>query len=168
MEGGKRSFANRRDSEISSIQFRNLSEFTIEMDTLTPKDLSVRRINEMLDRQLKPNSINGKIRTLQQFFKYLYQDGSVATNLAEGLKPIKNDRKMTRTFTEEQVHRILAAPNQNTFTGFTLQYLLGHANLEMTRYYVELFSIDIQRQHEKYSPLENLADEGSFDESEVQ
>lgn len=297
---------------LMDCRFRNLSPFTIEgyhvylkslqrdleawqlsLDTLTPKDLSVRMVGEMLDKALKPNTINGKIRTLQQFFKFLCQDGQMETNLADGLKPIKNDRKMIHTFSEEQVQRILAESDQTTFTGlrdyaimllfletgirvmemslltvsdvnfeenfirikmgkgrkfrsvpiqatcvqtlkryleergeqpfdqlwitvfdkplarnsiinlvkdhmnnakitgvygachifrhtmakfflmnggdiFTLQYLLGHANLEMTRYYVELFSTDIHKQHEKYSPIENLADDAGLTESEVE
>lgn len=297
---------------LTDCRFRNLSPYTIEgyhvylksfqrdleawqltLDTLTPKDLSVRMVNAMLEQNLKPNTINGKIRTLQQFFKFLYEDGQTPTKLANGLKPIKNDRQIVHTFTEEQVQRLFAAPDQHTFTGlrdytimllfletgmrvmemsnlkiadvnfeentihiqmgkgrkfrsapiqatcveslkryieergeqpfdqiwitvfntpmarnsiikmvkeyfnkaeitgvegachifrhtmaklflmnggdiFTLQYLLGHANLEMTRYYVELFSTDIHKQHEKYSPIENLADEASFHESEAE
>lgn len=297
---------------LMDCQFRNLSPRTIEgyrvyltlfqrdleawqlmLDDVTLKDLSVRMIGEMLDRKLKPNTINGKIRTLQQFFKFLFQDGQTSTNLATGLKPIKNERQLVHTFTEEQVQLLLAAPDQNTFTGlrdytimllfletgirvmemsqltvsdlnfeentiqiqmgkgrkfrnlpiqatcvqalrrylnergnqpfdqlwisvfdkpfarnsiihivkdymnkaeikglhgachifrhtmakfflmnggdiFTLQYLLGHTSLEMTRYYVELFSTDIHEQHEKYSPVENLADEAVLNEGEVQ
>ncbi len=30
---------------------------------------------------------------------------------------------------------------------FTLQHILGHAKIETTRYYVELFSRDLQEQH---------------------
>lgn len=39
---------------------------------------------------------------------------------------------------------------------FTLQKILGHSTLDMVRYYVELFSTDIQDQHRKYSPVENM------------
>jgi integrase/recombinase XerD len=42
---------------------------------------------------------------------------------------------------------------------FTLQRILGHAKIETTRYYVELFSQDLQEQHEKYSPVENMLEE---------
>ncbi|WP_135555921.1 tyrosine-type recombinase/integrase [Paenibacillus cymbidii] len=277
---------------LTSFQ-RKLEAWQLSLDTLTPKDLSVRMINEMLEQNLKPNTINGKIRTLQQFFKFLYHDGQMQINLADTLKPIKNDQRVIHTFTEEQVQHILAAPDRNTFTGlrdytimllfletgirvmemynltipdinfeentvlirmgkgrkfrsipiqatcidslkhyiaergsqsfdklwitvfdspmarnsmihmvkdhmakaeitgvkgachifrhtmakffllnggdiFTLQYLLGHANLEMTRYYVELFNTDLHKQHEKYSPIENLTNEADFAESEVE
>ncbi|MCD1261257.1 tyrosine-type recombinase/integrase [Paenibacillus athensensis] len=39
---------------------------------------------------------------------------------------------------------------------FTLQRILGHSTLDMVRHYVELFSTDIQEQHQKYSPVENM------------
>jgi len=39
---------------------------------------------------------------------------------------------------------------------FTLQKILGHSTLDMVRHYVELFSSDVQEQHQKYSPVENM------------
>lgn len=39
---------------------------------------------------------------------------------------------------------------------FTLQKLLGHTTLFMVRRYVEMTSIDIQAQHERYSPVDSL------------
>ncbi|TLS48852.1 integrase [Paenibacillus antri] len=52
---------------------------------------------------------------------------------------------------------------------FTLKNILGHERMETTEYYVELFSRDMQIQHEKFSPVEHLADEfpSSIDESGV-
>jgi integrase/recombinase XerD len=39
---------------------------------------------------------------------------------------------------------------------FTLQKLLGHTTLFMVRRYVEMTSIDVQAQHERYSPADSL------------
>jgi site-specific recombinase XerD len=39
---------------------------------------------------------------------------------------------------------------------FSLQRMLGHANLEMTRRYCELAAIDIKRAHDMASPVDNL------------
>jgi integrase/recombinase XerD len=39
---------------------------------------------------------------------------------------------------------------------FTLQKLLGHTTLYMVRRYVELASVDVQAQHERYSPADGL------------
>lgn len=40
---------------------------------------------------------------------------------------------------------------------FSLQAILGHSTLDMVRHYVNLFSSDVQEQHKKYSPIENLS-----------
>lgn len=52
---------------------------------------------------------------------------------------------------------------------FSLKQILGHERIETTQYYVELFSKDLQTQHEKYSPLENMVVEfpGILDETGV-
>ncbi len=42
---------------------------------------------------------------------------------------------------------------------FTLKAIMGHERMETTEMYIELFSQDLQVQHEKYSPLEHLAHE---------
>ncbi len=39
---------------------------------------------------------------------------------------------------------------------FTLQKILGHSTLDMVRYYLEFFGTDINEQHKKYSPVENM------------
>lgn len=53
---------------------------------------------------------------------------------------------------------------------FTLKSILGHERIETTEMYVELFSRDMQIQHEKFSPLEYLTNEfpNTVFESEVQ
>ncbi len=39
---------------------------------------------------------------------------------------------------------------------YALQHILGHSTLEMTRKYVCLLGLDLQCQHEKWSPVESL------------
>lgn len=39
---------------------------------------------------------------------------------------------------------------------FTLQKLLGHTTLYMVRRYVEMASVDVQAQHERFSPADSL------------
>lgn len=41
---------------------------------------------------------------------------------------------------------------------FTLKSIMGHAKIETTEMYVELFASDLQAQHEKFSPIEHLAE----------
>jgi integrase/recombinase XerD len=39
---------------------------------------------------------------------------------------------------------------------FSLQRILGHTSLEMTRKYVNLASGDIKEKHRRFSPMDNL------------
>lgn len=51
---------------------------------------------------------------------------------------------------------------------FTLKSILGHERMETTEAYIELFSRDLQIQHEKFSPVEHLSKDfpASIEESE--
>ncbi|MFC1966843.1 tyrosine-type recombinase/integrase [Chloroflexota bacterium] len=42
---------------------------------------------------------------------------------------------------------------------FSLQKILGHSSLASVRVYLNLFGTDIKKQHQKYSPADNLANE---------
>jgi integrase/recombinase XerD len=46
---------------------------------------------------------------------------------------------------------------RNGGDSFSLQEMLGHSTLEMTRRYVHLASRDVAEQHKKFSPMEFLA-----------
>jgi integrase/recombinase XerD len=45
---------------------------------------------------------------------------------------------------------------QNGGDAFSLQRILGHTTIDMTRVYVDLFSSDIKNAHKKVSPIERL------------
>jgi integrase/recombinase XerD len=268
-----------------------LNQGDLSLESLTSDNLK-QMIQQMRDQHLTANYMNGRIRTCQTFFKFLWQDGILETNIAEQFKVMKAHNQMLFTFTEDQVKTILQQPNTTSFTGLrdyvimlvmletgmrvmevskmkiadidfaqqticihmgkgrkprivpvqwtclnelmtyirergaqpfddlwitisntpfkqeaieymvrkrcklteikgvrgschtfrhtmakfyilnggdmlSLQYILGHTTLDMTRRYVELFSTDLHQQHEKYSPLEYvIRTNDSKDESE--
>lgn len=268
----------------------DLEKWNISLSTIQPRDLSHRMILHMLEAGSAAATINGRIRACQQFFKFLFLEGKMTFNAAEGLKPIKSPRRPFHTFTQEQISLLLKQPDRRLPKGirdyaimmilldtgirlaeltqlkiadileeenlivirrgkgrksrsvpiqqtclnalrhylsvrqheylddlwltrkherflrhgimdmlktymiqagvtgiygsthifrhtmakmfllnggdmFTLQTILGHSTLEMTRYYVELFSQDIHKQHALSSPIEHLSQE--FHESEA-
>ena len=49
---------------------------------------------------------------------------------------------------------------RNGGDSFSLQEILGHSTLEMTRRYVHLARRDVSEQHKKFSPMESLLKQG--------
>ncbi|MDT3425883.1 site-specific recombinase XerD [Paenibacillus forsythiae] len=80
----------------------------LEFAQLTPFDLSNRYMNYMIDRQFASHTIRGRISTCQQFFKYLWQEGFLETNLAADFQLIRAEPKAIFTFSKEQVAAIFS------------------------------------------------------------
>lgn len=95
-----------------------LDEVELNFSELTPADLSIRYMNYMLDQQLASATIRGRISTCKVFYKFLFQEGYLPSNLAEDFKLIKATNRAIFTFSAEQVEAILHQPDRQTFTGF--------------------------------------------------
>jgi len=78
------------------------------------------------------------------------------------------DKKMSRYGEKAGINGIRCSPHTLRHTAavgflrnggdvFSLQRLLGHSSLEMTRHYCELADIDVKRAHASASPVDNLA-----------
>jgi len=91
---------------------------------------------------------------------FLTKDGSPLT---------KNriQKMMTKYGSRAAIDGVRCSPHTLRHTGavmflrnggdvFTLQRLLGHASLEMTRHYCELADVDVKRAHSVASPVDNL------------
>ena len=50
---------------------------------------------------------------------------------------------------------------RNGGDSFSLQEILGHSTLEMTRQYVNLARRDVAEQHKKFSPMDSLLQDAS-------
>ena len=45
---------------------------------------------------------------------------------------------------------------------FNLQKILGHSSLASVRTYLSLFAVDLKKQHQRFSPVDNMADNKSL------
>jgi len=45
---------------------------------------------------------------------------------------------------------------------FSLQKILGHSSLASVRIYLNLFAVDIKRQHQRFSPVDNMSEDRYF------
>jgi len=122
----------------------------LEFAQLTPFDLSNRYMNYMIDRQFASHSIPGRISTCKEFFKYLWQEGLLETNLAADFRLIKAEPKAIFTFSKEQVSTILQQPDTSTFTGLRDQTMMlvlldtGMRVMELTNIKIQDIDYDSQ------------------------
>jgi integrase/recombinase XerD len=96
---------------------QDLENWGVSHLELAPTDLTHRMISNMMDQGYKETTINGRIRTCQQFYKFLFKEGVTETNIASSLKPIKCPQTTIHTLNPEQIHSILQQPKLDTFTG---------------------------------------------------
>lgn len=70
------------------------------------------------DLKLSPTTINHYIRTTQQFFAFLLEEGYLLEDPAKPLKKVKAPKVIVEAFTVDQVRELIAMPNKKTFVGF--------------------------------------------------
>ncbi|WP_286725125.1 tyrosine-type recombinase/integrase, partial [Pelotomaculum sp. PtaB.Bin117] len=81
-------------------------------------DYLKKTILQSLRIELSPTTINHYIRTIQQFFAFLLEEGYLLEDPAKPLKKVKAPKVIIEAFTAEQAKEPLAMPNKKTFVGF--------------------------------------------------
>ena len=92
-------------------------------------------ILQMVDTGLSPVTINHRVRSLKQFYRYLQGEALVTGNPADKLERKKPGRTIVETFTEEQLTALLAAPDKTRFVGlwdYTIMLLLLDTGIRLT------------------------------------
>ena len=83
----------------------------------------------------KPQTINMRIRTLRQFFRFLIQEGYLAENPVARVNKLKTEEVLVVSMTRGQVIKIMSTSNRKTFTGlrdFTVMILLLDTGLRLS------------------------------------
>ena len=88
-----------------------------------PAEITLEMVEDFIlyqrdERGNRPESINGKIRTLKVFFAFLKKKGILEVNPLTGLRQVRHVRHIVPTFTEDQIRDLLRQPDLSTFTGF--------------------------------------------------
>ncbi|MBO8129596.1 MAG: tyrosine-type recombinase/integrase [Peptococcaceae bacterium] len=87
-------------------------------------------------------TVANKIGQIKRFFGFLAEHGYISCNISESLPRIKPSEPQITPLTRDQLRKLFAAPNLNTYTGirdFTIMYLLLHSGARVS----ELLQRDI-------------------------
>ena len=102
----------------------HLSRFWGDPEQLTSEVITVEYIRrgmlEMIESGLKPQTVNGAIRTVKRFIGWAKLEGSCLEADALDLTRIpylKEDKERPRVLEVEEIERLLAAPNTQTVAG---------------------------------------------------
>lgn len=90
----------------------------LDIYTLSVREIKNHFIAYLFDQGKSDNTVNGRIKAVKQFLRYLFEEGWITENIAESLHVVKAEKLMLQTFTKEQVASLLEQPNLKTFTGY--------------------------------------------------
>jgi integrase/recombinase XerD len=129
-------FLDHLNEFIRYLHRRKLSEFTISnyrdhlkainahipqgetLDTLTADRFEAYVFEPMITMQRASNTINGRIKALRQYYKFLISKGYVRQNVADAVPKVKNTQNRIPSLSVEQIGVLLKQPDVTTFTGF--------------------------------------------------
>lgn len=86
------------------------------------------------DRKLSASTVKSRLRALQTMCKFWSDEGVLAGNPTEKIKPPRVDETDKNIFTDEQLSALLNAPDTSTYVGFrdiTLMMLLADTGLRI-------------------------------------
>lgn len=139
-----------RDCKIRNISVHTISFYRQELNKFR-RILAKQRVstnpNEVTDRVIKENvilylmedgqketSINCVLRAVRTLFNFLVKDGFLTQSPMRNVSLVKQKKTVVATFTTEQLHVILAQPDQTTFVGVrdhTIMMLLAETGVRV-------------------------------------
>ncbi|WP_145410719.1 tyrosine-type recombinase/integrase [Paenibacillus xylanexedens] len=103
--------------------------------TVSIREIKNHFIAYLFDQGRSDNTVNGRIKAIKQFFKYLFEEGWLTENVANDLHVVKAKKLMIQTFTKEQVVSIFEQPDKKTFSGyrdFTMMMVLLETGMRIS------------------------------------
>lgn len=109
-------FTIKHERECIRAILKHLPE-DIAVESITTEYLEKQVFDEMRARVLKPNTINGRIKTIRRVLNYAKEEGLVGTNAAYKLQKLIETNMGIHSFEEQQYMKILEQCNTTTFVG---------------------------------------------------
>jgi integrase/recombinase XerD len=95
------------------------------------------------EMELKPNTINGRVRSVRALTKLLFGEGHIDRDFGADIPFIKSEKVIIEAFSEDQIEALLRQPDRRKFTGlrdYTLMLLLLETGIRIA----ECIGIDIE------------------------
>lgn len=122
------------------------------------------------DTGAKKATAGRKLSSLRSFFKYLQREGAAAENPFASIRRPRKERRLPRLLDEDEVRRLLEAPDPNTFagardcaiietlysTGTRVSELVG-MNIEDVDFVADVVRVRGKRKKERMLPLGSFA-----------
>ncbi|MTI83912.1 MAG: integrase [Firmicutes bacterium] len=116
---GQRTIAFHMENMAAMLKILEKQGIIIKIPAKLTKDMIKQNlILYMVSKNYKPNTINGRIKTLRKYITFLSQEDYIETNFASTLKKVRGKGEPIQAFTKDQVARLLEQPDRTTFTGF--------------------------------------------------
>ena len=91
----------------------------LELDPVLITESMVKEIVlKMVNSGLSSTTVNHRVRSIKQFYKFLVKEGYISINPAEKLERKKSKTVKIQAFTEEQLIALLAVTDKSRFVGF--------------------------------------------------
>jgi integrase/recombinase XerD len=107
-------WANADERQLNS---ESISEY-IRYMTFEKKKWDNHPTNSTDQVGISPRSMNNIIRNLKVFFNYLYKERLITTNPTSNIKLLTESTDTFEVFTDEDILKLFATPNQRVYTGF--------------------------------------------------
>jgi integrase/recombinase XerD len=121
--------------EIESIQEISASTIRDYVNYLSGKvAYSGDEFRKPTGRTLSPYTIENRVRPIRTLFNFLSTENMLTTNPFDGIKAQRFDKEDDVTFSDDDVRKLLAAPDTDTFAGLrdrTLMLLLADSGLRI-------------------------------------
>lgn len=99
----------------------------LDLEKITSKTVTNHLVLYFIDKGIKPQTINMRLRSLRQLFNFLVEQGFLIENPVLKVERLKTPERLVISLSDDQVHRLLRMPDKKTFTGlrdFTIMCLL--------------------------------------------
>lgn len=106
-------------NEINAFK-STLRAYNIEINTIDEISTEIIKtaIRAMQRDNLKPVTINTRIRALNSFFNFLVKNDYLSQSPMNGVSKLKEHGEVIEVLTEEELNQLLNAPDLRTFTGY--------------------------------------------------